>query len=132
MRELTKMRTLKRRRLPADVYRRCITLLYGTLPEINAALKKDCPIDFVPLHPYCEGHWKCYVHAGFEADYLCVVWHPSREHMMAVLGHEALHCASHALRTAGIAHTEDTEEAYCYYQQWLVEQCADIMRGRKP
>lgn len=121
-----------RRRLPQDMYNRCTTLLYGTLDELNAALKRDCPIGFEPLHRSCQGHWTCYAHSGgFEADYLCVVTSRSRDHVFEVLAHESLHLVSHALRMAGIPHTEETDEAYTYYQQWIIRECLKAMARAK-
>lgn len=126
-----------RRRLPQDVYNRCVTLLYGSVAEINAVLMRDVrnidePPESAPvLTTSSLGKWVCYCHNGYDADYLCIVARGTLAGQMAVLAHEALHCASHALRKAGIAHTEDTEEAYCYYQQWLVAQCAMRMRRGK-
>lgn len=121
-----------KRRLPQDMYNRCITLLYGSIDEMNAVLKRECPIDFEPLHSSCQGHWKCYAHSGgFQADYLCVKRATSRDHLFEVLAHETLHLVGHALRMAGLPHTEETEEAYTYYQQWLIRECLKAMAGRK-
>lgn len=123
--------TLVKRQLPQDLYNRCTTLLYGTVDEINVALKRHCPIDHEPLHPSCRGHWRSYATGGFEADYICVVTSRSRDHVCEVLAHETLHLVSHALRMAGIAHTQETDEAYTYYQQWLIRECLKVIPGAK-
>ena len=126
-----------RRRLPMDVYNRAITLLYGSVEEINAVLRRDVrhidePPESAPvLARNALGKWVRYCHNGYDADYICIVKRGTLAGQMAVLTHEALHCASHALRMAGIAHTDETEEAYCYYHQWLFVQCAMLMRGRR-
>jgi len=116
-----------KRRLPKDVYSRCITFLYGTVDELNRTLALECPTDFTPLRASCRGHWKNYPHSGYEADYICLVRTTDRTERLVVLAHEALHCASHALRMAGLPHTEETEEAYTYYQCWLIRQCLQLV-----
>ena len=116
-----------RRRLPQDMYNRCTTFLYGSVEEINRTLKRECPREFVPLLPSCRGHWHAYPHNGRQADYICVVKGGRRDYRMAVLAHEALHLVVNALDIAGVRLTGESEEAYTYYQQWIVTQCARLM-----
>lgn len=125
------MTRLTRRRLPIDLYNRCVTFLWGTVEQINAQLKRECPRDFEPLRTSCRGHWKSYLHRGYENDFICIVKVGAREDQLIILAHEALHCASHALRMAGLAHTEETEEAYTYYQQYLMRMCAQHLREHR-
>lgn len=125
------VRAVIRKRLPWDIYNRCVTFLYGTIDEINAVLRRDCPGGFEPLRPSCLGHYKVYLHDGHEADYVCIVRTGSRDSQFAVLAHETLHLAGHALRLAGIPFEEITEEAYTYYQQWLIRECLRIMPTRR-
>jgi hypothetical protein len=117
-----------KRRLPYTVFNRCITFLYGTVDEANRHFAKHCPDEFRPLHPSCQGHWKCYSHdGGYEADFIFVRQQRSMQAKMEYLAHEALHCTSHALRMAGLAHTEETEEAYTYYQAWIIRECLPLI-----
>jgi hypothetical protein len=118
------------KRLPPDVYNRAITFLYGTLDDINARLRRECPDEFEELRVSLLGHYKMYIHSGgYEADYLCVVRTGTRDEQFAVLTHEAFHLVGHALRNAGIPLTEDTEEAYTYYLQWITRHCLRMMKG---
>lgn len=120
-----------RRRLDWDVYNRAITFLYGTTDEVNAYMKKVFPKDWDPIGVQCNGHWCVRERNGYEADFIILikrrrqtsmrVW---RTNELAVLAHEAFHCASHILRHAGIPHIQETEEVYTYYQGWLMRQCA--------
>jgi hypothetical protein len=117
------------RRLPYGVFNRCITFLYGTVDEANRYFARHCPIEFTKLHPSCQGHWKCYAHSGgYEADFIFIRRQPRVRTRMRYLAHEALHCASHALRRAGLPHNEETEEAYTYYQEWIVRECEAAVR----
>jgi hypothetical protein len=119
------------RRLPYTVFNRCITLLYGTVDEANAYFRRHCPDGFRPLHPSCQGHWKSYQHSGgHEADFIFVRKQPGIAAKIEYLAHEALHCASHALRMAGVPHTEETEETYTYYQAWLIRECLPVVLAR--
>jgi hypothetical protein len=121
--------TLLRRRLPTDMYNRRTTLLYGTVDELNVALKRDCPTDFEPLDASWSGHWMFFTDSdGVEVDYLCIVTSRSRDYVFEVLAHEALHLVSHALRTAGIPLQDETDEAYTYYQQWVIRECLAALR----
>lgn len=108
-----------------DIYRRCVTFIYGSREQINKAIPKDAK----PIEPCGNGKWIVYEHnGGFQADFICVVRAKTVDEEFAVLGHEALHHVGHVLRTAGIAFTDETDEAYCYYHQWIVERCMRIIR----
>ncbi len=117
------------RRLPSNVYRREITLLYGTTAEINAVLRKQLGADghALCLETCSEGKWICYARGGFEADYICVVRNRSRAAEFSALAHEVLHHVGHTMRTAGVPFTAETEEAYCYYHHWVTDQCLQLM-----
>lgn len=113
------------------MYGRCVTVLYGTVAEINRVLKRECP-DAAQLRPSCRGHWLVYDREGYESDYLCIVGvaRPvagTRDARLTIVAHEALHLVGHALRMAGIAPSEETEEAYAYYLQYIIAQCAKVM-----
>ena len=41
---------------------------------------------------------------------------------IALLSHEVLHAISFVLRSAGIEHTNETEEAYAYLHQYVMQQ----------
>lgn len=120
-----------RRRLEWDVYNRAITFLYGTTDEVNAYMKKLFPTEWDGISVQCQGHWCVRERDGYEADFIMLIRRKRhttprvfRTNELAVLAHETLHCASHILRHAGIHHTQETEEAYTYYQAWLMRQCA--------
>jgi hypothetical protein len=49
------------------------------------------------------------------------IWFDSHTPNPGVVAHEALHATSHILSVSGIEHTFETEEAYCYHQEWLVK-----------
>lgn len=123
-------RRLVRRRLPADTYNRAITFLYGTLEQINAALPRETGDPDV-LHPSTLGRWVTHTHDGREADFLCVVRTGSLDEELPTLAHEALHLTGHVLRTAGVAHTLETEEAYTYYMGWIIRESLKAMRGKR-
>lgn len=120
-----------RRRLPQCVYNRAVTFLYGTTDELNAYMKKLFPTEWNGINVQCQGHWCVRERNGFEADFIMLAKRTPRvsplayrTHLMGVLAHETLHCASYTLRHAGIEHTQETEEAYTYYQGWLMRECA--------
>lgn len=119
-----------RKRFPmrGDVYRRALTFLYGSRDDINARLRKELGIEGPLLEPSCDGKYVIYQSSGFEADYLCVVDLDDRNREFAVLAHESLHYVAHTLRRAGMPFTDDTEEAYCYYQQHIIEKCMREMK----
>lgn len=126
---MKKPRPLVRRRLPHDTYNRAITFLYGTLEQINAELKRQTG-DPDALKACTLGRWVSHEHDGYEADFLCVVRTGSLDEELPTLAHEALHLTGHVLRMAGVAHTLETEEAYTYYQGWLIREALIAMRGQ--
>lgn len=121
------------KRLPKDIYCRCITFMYGTADEINRRMKRlhgaDCFGDLGSIGPSTDGRWMMIETHGYQADYILLVKKPRRtlRQITSILVHETLHCASHALRTARIEHTWETEEAYTYYQTMLFEECMRVM-----
>lgn len=122
---------MKRTRFPIkqNVYNRSITFLYGTAKEINAALERACPKGDVhePLTPADVGHWRVYTYHGLDDDFICVVQGHSNAAQLAALGHEVLHHVNYALRAAGLPLTRKSEEAYCYYFQWVFRNCVEAM-----
>jgi hypothetical protein len=122
-----------RRRFPIrqNLYSRAVTFLYGTTHEINAVLKRDYPgtdNDPATLSVDCIGKCVIYVQDGYEADYICMVKRRDRPEMLAALAHECLHHVAHVLRKAGMPLTYESEEAYCYYFQWVYRNCLEAMR----
>lgn len=124
-------RRLVRRRLDGDVYSRAITVLYGTIEQINHVLRTECPVDHQDIRSMCNGHWRLYPHNGYEADYLCIRRGLTRTTEAAVVGHEAAHVTFHALRFAGLKLTEESEEAFCYYHQWIVRNVLVFIDGHR-
>lgn len=123
---------MKRVRFPIrhNVYNRAITFLFGTAREINAVLKRDCPLgeELLQLEPSAIGFWRIYRQDGYEADYICVVKRRDNTEMLASLAHECLHHTGHVLRRAGMPLTDESEEAYCYYFGWVFRNCLEAMR----
>jgi hypothetical protein len=111
----------------ANVYFRRIVLLYGSREEINHVLVRVLGADQA-IPENMHGRW-CRIEDRYRAgDYIAVVRQPTRDLDACILSHELWHHASHTLRHAGIEHTRETEEAYCYYHSWLMEQCLRWMR----
>lgn len=125
-----KAKKIVRRRLPADMYGRCVTVLFGSIAQINDVLRVETPDEFRELPDWCNGHWKMYTHDGYQADYICILAGLGPVETPAVVAHEALHMVSHALRNAGLAHTDDTEEAYTYYLMWIVREVLKAINGK--
>jgi hypothetical protein len=112
-----------------NLYGRDVTLLYGTRDEINRRLRRILPGD--PAHNdlsvASRGKWILWENReGYLRDLICIVRSsPARE--LSALAHEVLHHTGNTLRHAGIEHTEATEEAYCYYLQWIINRCLVAM-----
>lgn len=123
---------LVRHRFPVkdNVYNRAITLLYGSVDDINEVLEADTPVSekFVPLEPSSAAHWRVIEEDGHEADYICIVHKGKWIDELAALSHEALHHVCHAFRSARLPLTEDSEEAYTYYLGWIVTQCLAVLQ----
>lgn len=121
-----------RRRFPLrhNLYARAITFLCGSAPEINRVLRRECPKgeEHRDLSPDCIGRWVLYVEDGYEADYLCIVTRRDKNEMLAALAHECLHHVNYALRKAGMPLANESDEAYCYYFQWVFRNCLDAMK----
>lgn len=119
----------KRFPLRENVYNRAVTFLYGSVDQINDRLRRDTPDekDFWPVQTNALGHWRVIKQDGHEADYICVANDCDPSELMPVLAHECLHHTSHTLRTAGMRLKKSSEEAYCYYLGWIMEQCVRAM-----
>lgn len=120
------------RRFPVDrdPYSRAVTFLYGSVDQINAYLTrkaKQCDDEFTPLGENNLGRWEIFTKDGFEADFICIVRRRDLNHTVTSIAHETLHYVAHALRSAGIEFSRETEEAYCYYQQWIMQRCLDAL-----
>lgn len=125
-------RRFVQKRLPIahDVYNRAVTLLYGERDEINRALAYELGTNEHALPQMSTGRHIVHESAsGFEADYICIVW-GSRAYEIGTLMHEIVHFVGHALRRAGMPHTAESEEAYCYYAQWIADRCLRAMWGK--
>ena len=127
--------TLLVKRFPPDLYGRCVTFLYVSLEEANAYFVREhkrasADDPHVPLRECCIGHRKVITQDGYEADYIFVRAGSGPITEFAVIAHETLHHVGHALRMGGLPWTEDSEEAYTYYQQFMIKQCLLAIQHR--
>lgn len=128
---------LRTKRLPIreNLYSRAVTVVYGERGDISAYLQRQVRAaglgdDYEALAPNSLGRWVCIERNGFLADYICVVKQRDPERSLSVLAHEALHHTCEVMRRAGLTLSTDSEEAYCYYHQWIVARCLEVMKGK--
>lgn len=128
----SRRRRLVHKRFPLDddMFCRALTLLYGDRDEINRALAYELDTNEHALPRMCSGRHVVHESAasGTESDYVCIVY-GSRAFEVGTLLHEVAHFVGHALRSAGMEHTNESEEAYCYYMQWIAQRCLRAMWG---
>lgn len=124
-----------RGRLPMGVYKRAVTVVFGTVEEFNAVLAAELT-DCTPCRPGILGRHVAYEHAKGVADYLFVARTGTRDAQLVVLAHECFHHVAYTLMRAGMRLSDDSEEAFAYYLEWTMEQCMAIMyrpaRARAP
>jgi hypothetical protein len=123
------------KRFPQDLYGRCVTFLYGSVDDANRWFQREmraASADWThtPLRGCCNGHWKMLEVGGYQADYIFLRRDTGPIAELASLAHETLHHVGHALRMNGLPWTEESEEAYTYYQQFMIRQCLSAIRGR--
>lgn len=51
-----------------------------------------------------------------------------RDHFAEVMSHEAFHASARILETIGLQHTHESEEAYCYLQQYIVKKILEAFK----
>lgn len=114
-----------------DVYNRAITFLYGSTAQINAVLERETPKgdEFRPLRPGVTAHFRVYVNNGYDAQYLCLIAeNRGAIYEMSALAHEVFHHVAYTFSKVGLPLTDESEEAYCYYLEWLIRKCLNAIK----
>lgn len=100
---------------PVDMYKHGVKVVFGTHDDLKKSLKKD---GFTGNFEEEEDLMERSAGITFTLDTDdVVIWlreKPKDDGSMAVLAHEIYHAVSFLLRSVGIDHTSDTEEAYAY------------------
>lgn len=70
--------------------------------------------------------------AGFaltcnDQNYLIAFCNPNKKVLSTVAVHEAYHVVCKVLRDRGVVHSEDSEEAYAYYLEWICLKLFDFL-----
>jgi hypothetical protein len=125
--------TLMIKRFPPDVYNRYLTLVYGTIPQIDAAMQRELPrrldipsSDYTPLQAQNTGRFVVFRKDGRVREYILITdpTAPGRDYnVCGTLGHEVLHYVFWVLGNAGILLHESSEEAFTYYFDFVFGNC---------
>lgn len=111
-----KLHTIKSEIYPATIH---IAIGKCTEKELNYALtrriKEPINLDF----PAVEANARCWSRGGHH-----IVWMPEFNIPSAV--HEFCHVTFFVARHVDIIYSEDSEEFYCYFNQWLMKEFLKI------
>lgn len=112
---------MKTWRVPDPVYGRHITLIRGTFRQLQSWIKRSHPdcIDVIENEPKAT----VLLLRGPLAIWFSDKRRSRREDRQIVV-HEVVHLATHILLTAGIGLSNQTDEAYAYYQGYLYNEIA--------
>lgn len=63
-----------------------------------------------------------YASVSYYVDFKgCLIWFRDPSPGVGVLTHEAFHATRHVLTSSGVGWSEDSEEAWAYFIEWLVK-----------
>jgi hypothetical protein len=106
------------------IYQNKVHFIFDTPKEKALAyIKKQgfAPIDL-------DGHWeKAGCMYGEAGDYFIVI--PDKKPtwtVTTIIAHEAFHVTCKALRAKGVHLSTESEEAYNYFQTWILQELTDI------
>lgn len=74
--------------------------------------------------------------AGYVYHYICLIAETTKQEyspaqVAGILGHEIAHLVFRMFTSRGILISEENDEAFCYYQEWLLIQCLAILERVK-
>lgn len=108
------------RNFPVDIFKHGVKVVFGEYEDLKKALSKDgFKGDFEEEKNLMER--SAGITFTLDTDDV-VIWMrntPKDDGDMAVLAHEVYHAVSFLLRSIGIDHNSDTEEAYAYTFEYL-------------
>lgn len=113
---------MKQKNFPVNIFKHGIKVVFGDYEDVRKALSKDgFKEDLDDAKNLMER--SAGVTFQLNTDDV-VIWlrdEPKNNGELAVLSHEIYHAVSFLLRSIGIEHTSDTEEAYAYTFEYLYE-----------
>lgn len=99
------------------VYRVNIYISYGHTKEQFIKDVKRIAHKDIELHAQATGHLHC-----FDVDDVTIYWIWTKKKEIPVLAHEILHCVGYVLGDRNVNWTDNNQEAYCYYMQFLFKE----------
>lgn len=86
---------------------------------------------FIPMN--LDEHWeKAGIMYNDDPNYFIII--PDKKpkwDVSTIIAHESLHVASKVLRGKGIKLSDESEEAFTYYQTWILQSLLDIYNKHK-
>ena len=103
------------------IFKATINVSFGPLSEVDSWYKKHNVIKgkIGRFGAYCE-------EVVDDDDFLFYHIHFDIYGFTTIV-HETNHITFKVLNARGLKHTKQTEEVYCYYQDWLAGQCRDVL-----
>lgn len=120
------------RRWIEPIYRIEISIMIGRLDQLRAHMRRRFPhFDHGVSFRRASMGKAIEIESGLGwwTDY--AIWLPTwqgRDEDFQTLAHETLHVTFKALRQKGFRPTDSSEEAYTYYQEYLLRECLRRLR----
>lgn len=115
-----------------DVYGRHVVLLYGSNKWINDQLQKASKGMAREYDDDVFGSYRIvHQNGGGNKAFICVSKQKGKPlNEASVIVHECAHHVFDTLNNRSIRITRRTEEAFCYYLDWMVNKCLRAMASR--
>lgn len=118
--------SVKKRRLPKDVYGGDLTIAYGTRSELSGFLKRQrAGFDAIPSHS--RGMHVRYEEDDKFVDFILIVADRDRYERFAALAHEAAHFVFQRLSDVGIESDAEHDEPFTYYFEWVFRHGLNVV-----
>lgn len=118
--------TLRKRRLPKDVYGADLTIACGSRAELDAFLKRQ-RADFDAFPSTSRGMHVRYEEDDKYADFILILRDTDRYERIAALAHEATHFVFQRLGDVGVASDAEHDEPFAYYFEWVFRHGLNVV-----
>ena len=100
--------------------------IYDTLYGTNFYVSRNVPYSY--FYQQVNKYWGNFKDQDKNIQGKCIkndnntIWLWTKHNDFGILAHECLHAVCYAFEDKGIVLSEDSEEAFTYYLQWLIDR----------